>query len=319
VKAALLTDPFRVELIDRTLPPPGRGQARLRIQQCGLCTSEVDLWLGKDEQKLPVAIGHEIAGIVEEIGPEVSDLEVGDRVVAWIREGGFAEAVNVEARHAIRVGSHVDYAAVAEPLACVVNAVELAAPPLGADIVIIGAGYMGTLLQLVSTLKGPRTVTVADVRPDALDRALELGATRTIDTTEESLVEAVQEITEGRGADVTYEVTGVDVGLDLATEVTRMSGKLCIVGYHQGERRAVDLARWNWMAFQIVNAHFRDVDTIMAGMRAGMRLVDGGVLDVSSLVTNVYPLSSIATAFETATAKPVGFVKAVIEPHRSDM
>jgi threonine dehydrogenase-like Zn-dependent dehydrogenase len=124
----------------------------------------------------------------------------------------------------------------------------------------------------------------------------------------------VLEITDGRGADVTYEVTGVNAGLDLATEATRMSGKLCIVGYHQGERRTIDLARWNWMALEIVNAHFRDVETIMAGMRAGMRLVDAGILDVSPLVTNVYPLGSIATAFETATAKPPGFVKAVVEP-----
>jgi L-iditol 2-dehydrogenase len=314
VKAALLTDMFRVELVDRTLPPPGRGQARLRVEQCGLCTSEVDLWLGKDMQKLPTAIGHEVAGIVEELGPEVSSLKVGDRVVAWIHEGGFAEEVNVEARYSIPVASHVGYPAVAEPLACVVNAVELAAPGLGADVVIIGAGYMGTLVQLVSALKGPRTITVADVRRDALDRALQLGATRTVDTTEESLVEVVLEITDGRGADVTYEVTGVNAGLDLATEATRMSGKLCIVGYHQGERRTIDLARWNWMALEIVNAHFRDVETIMAGMRAGMRLVDAGILDVSPLVTNVYPLGSIATAFETATAKPPGFVKAVVEP-----
>ena len=96
-----------------------------------------------------------------------------------------------------------------------------------------------------------------------------------------------------------------------------MSGKLCIVGYHQGEPRTVDLARWNWMAFKIVNAHFRSVDTIMAGMRTGMRLVDAGVLDASPLMTNVYPLTAIASAFEIAIEKPQGFVKAVIEPNGS--
>jgi L-iditol 2-dehydrogenase len=315
MKAALLTDPFRVELVDRTLPQPGTGQARVRVQQCGLCTSEVDLWLGNDPGKLPAAIGHEIAGVIEELGPGVTDLNVGDRVVAWIHEGGFAEAVNVETRHCIRVGRELPYPAVAEPLACVVNAVELAAPSLGEDVVIIGAGFMGSLLQLVTTLKGPRTLTVADVRQGALERALKRGATRVVNTREESLRDVVNELTDGRGADVTYEVTGINAGLDLATEVTRMSGKLCIVGYHQGEPRTVDLARWNWMAFQIVNAHFRSIDTIMNGMRAGMQLVDAGILDVAELVTNVYPLSAIATAFETATSKPDGFMKAVIEPN----
>jgi len=95
-----------------------------------------------------------------------------------------------------------------------------------------------------------------------------------------------------------------------------MSGKLCIVGYHQGGTRTIPLAHWNWMAFEIVNAHFREVDTIMRGMRAGMRLVNAGVLDVSSLVTGTYPLGRIAEAFEVATAKPNGFVKAIVEPGR---
>jgi threonine dehydrogenase-like Zn-dependent dehydrogenase len=94
-----------------------------------------------------------------------------------------------------------------------------------------------------------------------------------------------------------------------------MSGKLCIVGYHQGEPRSVDLARWNWMAFQILNAHFRSIDTIMTGMRAGMRLLDAGAFDVAPLVSNIYPLAAITDAFETAAAKPPGFVKAVVEPN----
>jgi L-iditol 2-dehydrogenase len=317
MKAALLTAPFHVELVESSLPAPGEGQARVRVQQCGLCTSEIDLWLGKDPQKLPAAIGHEIAGIVEELGPEVTTVKVGDRVVAWIHEGGFAEESIVEARHCIPVGSHLAYPAVAEPLGCVVNAVELASPLLADDVVIIGAGYMGNLLQLVSTLKGSRTITVADVRPDALERASQLGATHVVNTESESLADVVREMTDGQGADITYEVTGVNPGLDLATDVTRMSGKLCIVGYHQGEPRTVDLARWNWMAFKIVNAHFRSIDTIMAGMRTGMRLVDAGVLDVAPLMTNIYPLTAIASAFEIAIEKPQGFVKAVIEPNGS--
>jgi threonine dehydrogenase-like Zn-dependent dehydrogenase len=317
MKAALLMAPFQVELVERTLAAPSAGQVRVRVQQCGLCTSEIDLWLGKDPRKLPAAIGHEIAGIVEELGPEVTSLAVGNRVVAWIHEGGFAEALNVEARYCIPVSPHLAYPAVAEPLACVVNAVELASPALADDVVIIGAGYMGNLLQLVSTLKGSRTITVADVRPDALERASQLGATRVVNTESESLSDVVREMTDGRGADLTYEVTGVNPGLDLASDVTRMSGKLCIVGYHQGESRTVDLARWNWMAFTIVNAHFRSIDTIMAGMRTGMRLVNDGILDVAPLMSSVYPLSAIATAFETATEKPQGFVKAVIEPNRN--
>ena len=251
MKAALLTEPFRIALVDRELAPLGPQQVRLRVDQCGICTSELDLWTGKAVEQLPAAIGHEVAGIVEEVGADVTTLRAGDRVAAWVEGGGFAEAAVVEERFCIPVAAGVTYAAVAEPLACIVNSVELAAPALADDIVIIGAGYMGNLLQLVSALKGPRTVTVADIRPDALERARSLGATRVVDTARESLADAVREVTDGRGADVTYEVTGTGPGLALAGEVTRMSGKLCIVGYHQGGERSIPLATWNWMAFEL--------------------------------------------------------------------
>ena len=316
-KQAILTAPQQIELFERPLVPPAAGEVRIRVEQCGLCASEVDMWTGKAPDELPAAIGHEVAGVVEEAG-EGATLQPGDSVVAWVEPaGGFAEHVVVAERWCIPVSPGLAYPAVAEPLACIVNAVELAAPALADDIVIVGAGFMGNLIQLVGALKGPRSVTVADVRADALAHAAELGATRVVNTRAESLADVVAEVTDGRGADVTYEVTGVQAGLDLAGEVTRMSGKLCIVGYHQDGTRAIPLGRWNWMAFELLNAHFRDPEHVMRGMRAGMRLVETGALDVAPLVTHTYPLAGVADAFETAAAKPEGFVKAVVEPGRS--
>ncbi len=64
----------------------------------------------------------------------------------------------------------------------------------------------------------------------------------------------------------------------LLGDVTRMSGKVVIVGFHQGGMREIPLAYWNWMAFQIYNAHFREVSTILRGMRIGMRLLTSGRL-----------------------------------------
>jgi L-iditol 2-dehydrogenase len=314
MRAALLTQPFQIDIVDRELPSVSGRMVRVRVLQCGVCTSELDMWSGRGTEQLPVALGHEVAGVVEEIGEDVGTVKVADRVAVWVQGGGFAEEVVVDERYCVPVADGVAYPAVAEPLACVVNAVELASPALADDVVIIGAGYMGNLLQMVTALKGPRTITVADVREDALARAAELGATRVVDTSTESLPRVVEEITDGRGADVTYEVTGIERGLVLAGEVTRMSGKLCIVGYHQGGTRSIPLADWNWMAFDLVNAHFRDIDTIMRGMRTGMRLVNAGRLDAARLVTGSFSLDEVGRAFETAAAKPDGFVKAVVEP-----
>lgn len=317
MRSALMTAPRTIGWRELALPEPGPDGVLVRIEQSGVCASELGLWTGKEPDDLPAEIGHEIAGVVEAVGEEVTSVAAGDSVVVWVADGGgFAERMLAPERHCIRVAPGLAYPAVAEPLACVVGAVELAAPALGDDVVIVGAGFMGNLLQLVSRLKGPRSITVADVRPDALARAAELGATRVVDTRTESLTDAVREVTDGRGADVGYEAIGVQAGLDMIGAATRMEGKLCVVGYHQGGTRAIPLAHWNYMAFRLVNGHFRDPATIVANMRAGMRLVETGALDIAPLMTDVLPLDGVAEAFRRAEEKPDGFVKAVVEPGR---
>ncbi|MDX3224954.1 zinc-binding dehydrogenase [Streptomyces sp. ME19-01-6] len=311
----LLTGPGRVEARQSLLEPVRTGRALIRVIQCGLCASEIDQWLGRSG-RYPVEIGHEVAGVVEDIAPdqEGGPLSVGDHVVSWVPGGGFTEFMVIETRHAIPVRPGIVFPAVAEPLACCVNAVELAAPRAGADVVIIGTGFMSLLIQRLSILKGARSVIVAGRRPAALARCAEQGATRVVDLRTESLADVVAADTEGGGADVTYEATGAQDALTLAGQATRTSGTIAIVGYHQGEPRTVDLAHWNEQAFRIANAHFRDLPTILEGMRTAIALVDSGRLDPSDLLTHRYPLHEISAAFRDAVRRPDGFIKAVIEP-----
>ncbi|HWC32846.1 MAG TPA: L-iditol 2-dehydrogenase, partial [Actinomycetota bacterium] len=81
-----------------------------------------------------------------------------------------------------------------------------------------------------------------------------------------------------------------------------------------GPPRTLRLGDWNWMAYRIVNAHFREVATIMRGMRIGMRLLASGRLSMDGLVTHRFSLEAIDEAFRTAIDKPPGFVKATVEP-----
>jgi threonine dehydrogenase-like Zn-dependent dehydrogenase len=111
---------------------------------------------------------------------------------------------------------------------------------------------------------------------------------------------------------VSFEVTGVQPALTSLGDVTRMSGKVAIVGYHQGGTRELPLGTWNYMAFQIVNAHFREVSTILDGMRVGMRLLTSGRLSLDDLVTHRFGLDDVSRAFQTAVEKPAGFVKATV-------
>lgn len=310
MRIAVLRGPEAFEIEEAPVPEVRSDEVLVRVVVSGVCASELEPWVDGPEE--PRHLGHEVSGVVESVGADVVSLAVGDRVGVWVTERGFAEYVAVRAAYCFPAGDGPLELALAEPLACSVNAVELADPRLGDDVVVIGAGFMGNLVQMLTALRGPRQLIVADTRPDALDRAARLGATRVVDVTQESLPDVVRSLTDGRGADLTFECTGTQPALTTAGDTTRMSGKVAIVGFHQGASREIPLAYWNWMAFSILNGHFRDVDVIMRGMDVGMRLVSSGVLSLADLVTHRFPLERINDAFATLRDKPDGFVKAVI-------
>ena len=294
------------------MPEVGPGELLVRVTHCGVCTSELDVWEGKaGDAGFPRHPGHEVSGVVERAGAGGARFRLGDPVTVFTGRG-FAEYVAVPESRAFHAGDVPLEQALGEPLACAVNAVELARVSLADDVVIIGAGFMGSLVQKLVSLRGPRRLIIADTRPDALERALGMGATHVVNVREESLPERVRELTEGRGADVSFEATGAQGPLVLLGDVTRQSGKLVIVGYHQGGTREIPLAKWNYEAFQILNAHFREEATILRGMSIGMRLLTSGRLSLDGLVTHRFPLSETQRAFQTAHEKPEGFVKATV-------
>jgi L-iditol 2-dehydrogenase len=315
MRVAFLPEPGRFELLDEPAPKPGRDEVRLRVAVCGVCASELDMWRGTtDPAMFPRYPGHEVSGIVEEVGEVVDTLQEGDPVAAWVTERGFADQIVVRAEHCVPVGSVPLELALAEPLACAVNAIELTGPSLADDILIVGAGYMGLLLLQLAAQQGPRSLIVADIRDEALERAQSFGATHIVNVKTDSAVDLVAGLTDDRGVDVSIEATGTQAALSMLEGLTRMSGTVTIAGYHQGGQRSIDLATWNWKAFRIVNAHFRDVGLIMNGMRAAGRLLASKRITMEPLVTHRFPLERIAEAFDIAVERPEGFVKAVVTP-----
>jgi L-iditol 2-dehydrogenase len=315
MRAAILEQPGSFKIVEESVPEIADDEVLVRVAACGVCASELDIFAGlSGHATYPWRPGHEVSGTVEQVGSEVAGVAPGAKVAAWVTERGYGEYVVVKPAYLFDAGQIPLELALGEPLACAVNAVELAAPCLGDDVAIIGAGFMGHLVHKLVELKGPGRVFVADARTDALKRAESFGATRVVDITRESFADVVMEATDGVGADVTFEVTGVQAALESIGGFTRMSGTVAIVGYHQGAPRSIPLGQWNWMAYRLVNAHFRDVDTILAGMRAGMRLLTAGRLVMDDLVTHRFSLEQIDDAFRAATEKPEGFVKATVLP-----
>jgi 2-desacetyl-2-hydroxyethyl bacteriochlorophyllide A dehydrogenase len=312
VRIAALTGPGSFEIRDAPVPEIRPDEVLVQVAACGVCASELDTWKGIGSTDYPLYLGHEVSGTVVKAGDEAEPLSEGDAVGVWVTTGGFGEYVAVRAEYCRPAGDVRLDTALAEPLACAANAVERADVRLGDDVVIVGAGFMGNLVQQLAGLRGARQLIVADTRPDVLARASALGATTVVDVTRDRLADVVHEITGGVGADVTFECTGTQSALSTLGDVTRMSGKVVLVGFHQGEPRRVPLAEWNWKAFDIVNAHFREVSTIMRGMTIGMRLLAAGAIDLEPLVTHRFELSEIGQAFQTAVDKPDGFVKATV-------
>jgi threonine dehydrogenase-like Zn-dependent dehydrogenase len=312
VRIAALRAPETLAIEEVEQPEPAPEEVLVRVVGSGVCASELEAWLRgppPGEVRYP---GHEVSGVVVRIGSEVTGISVGDRVGVWVTERGFADYVAVRAAYCFPVGDGPLTDALAEPIACAVNAVEAADVRLGDDVVVIGAGFMGNLVHRLVSLRGVRQLVVADARADALDRAAAIGASRVVDVTRESLPDVVRSLTDGRGADITFECTGAQGGLSVCGDTTRMSGAIAIVGFHQGAAREIPLAQWNWMAFRIVNAHFRDVGVIMRGMSVGTRLLASGALSMDGLVTHRFPLDRIGEAFAALRDRPPGFAKAVI-------
>lgn len=313
MKIAVLTGPKEFQFEEQNLPELLPDEVLVQVAACGVCTSELDMWEGRAGGHMyPRYPGHEVSGVVADVGKDVQALAPGDRVAVWAPGRGFAEYAVVKSKYCFPAGDLPLDLALAEPLACAVNTVEQANISLSDDVVIIGAGFMGNLVQKLVAMQGPRRLIVADTRADALARALQLGATHVVNVTKESLPEVVKSLTDGQGADVSFEVVGAQAPLNLLGDVTRMSGKVVLVGFHQGEPRQIPLGYWNWMAFQILNAHFREEATILRGMRIGMRLLTSGRLSLEDLVTHRFGLHEINQAFLVAHEKPEGFIKSTI-------
>src|SRR5215207_6791777 len=213
MKISVLRAPREFAIEESPIPEVAPGEVLIRVTACGVSNSDMEAFLGGEGQTYPRFLGHEVSGVVEAIGAEVRQFSPGDQVAAWVLGRGYAEYVAVKAEYVLPAGAVPLDEALAEPLACAVNAVELANIALGDDVVIIGAGFMGALVQKLVALQGVRHLIVADTRPDALEQAKRAGATHRVNVNDESLPEVVKQLTDGRGADVSFEVTGAQAPL----------------------------------------------------------------------------------------------------------
>ena len=249
-----------VEEVER--PRPGPRDVLIDVAAAGVCGTEQHFLDGLlTPARTPITLGHEVAGVVAEVGDAVEGVTVGDRVavhylhachecrwcrtgddhlcdsplgfLAFVTDGGFAEQLVVPASAAVPVPDGLDLSAAAA-LCCsgttALHAVDMAGVRPGATAVVYGTGGVGLALVQVLREAGARPIAVAR-NADRLRLARELGAEVTVQADAEDVVAAIRQATGGAGADVVFELVGTAETSAAALAVLGKRGTLVYVGY----------------------------------------------------------------------------------------
>ncbi len=313
--AGVISAPGQAALQTLDAPTPRPGQVLLRLEGSGVCASSLPLWEGREwftYPQPPGAPGHEGWGRVAALGQGVTGLEVGDRVAA-LTYRAHAEYDVAEAKAVVRLpDSLADQPVLGEPLGCATNIFQRSDIRAGQTVAIIGIGFLGALLTQLATHAGARVIALSR-RGFSLEFARAASAGHTLPLDDHwKIIERVKALTDGRFCERVIECTGLQWPLDLAGELTAERGRLVIAGYHQDGLRQVNLQLWNWRGIDVINAHERDPQAYVDGMKRAVELMTAGVLDPTPLYTHRLPLDRLGEALELTRTRPDGFMKALV-------
>ncbi|RDW78631.1 2,3-butanediol dehydrogenase [Aspergillus mulundensis] len=238
---------IRIDQIDE--PVCGEGQVKIRPAFVGICGSDLHEYLSGPivipttphaltGAQLPVTLGHEFSGTIEEVGQGVTGLKVGDRVAVrpnlsdgTCNSGGLSDHVSVPAKHAIVLPESVplDLGALIEPLTVAWHAVARSPHGTAQTALVVGGGPIGLAVVQVLKARGLQTVIVAEVSSHRREYALTLGATHVFNPLTDDVVKEVRALTNDAGADISFECSGVQAGFDTAMNGIRVRGTTTIV------------------------------------------------------------------------------------------
>ena len=315
MRAARLTGPGRLEMVDAPLAEPQAGEVRVRLEGCGVCASNVEPWEGQPWSSYPGepgGLGHEGWGVIDAVGPDVAGLVPGDRV-ATLSGRSFAEYDVAPASAVVKLPAALAAQPFpGEPLGCAFNIFRRSDIRPGQTVAIIGIGFLGAVLTRLVSEAGGRVIAISR-RASSLELARHYGAAETVAMDDHwRIIEAVKAITGEELCPRVIECVGKQWPLDLAGELVGFGGKLVVAGYHQDGPRQVAMQMWNWKGIDVVNAHERDPAVVLQGLREAIEAVASGRLDPAPLYTHRYPLERLEEALAATRDKPDGFVKALV-------
>jgi 2-desacetyl-2-hydroxyethyl bacteriochlorophyllide A dehydrogenase len=307
---------------------PASGEVAVRIAFCGICGTDMHVYHGNMDARVGHnrIVGHEMSGVVAGIGDEVEGFTLGQKVVVrpldhcgdcpacnaghthichklkflgLDTDGAMQEIWCVPAHtlHHLPDALRLDHAALIEPVAVACHDVRLSALKAGEDVVVIGGGPIGVLVAMVARDTGGK-VTISEVNPNRIEIAHKLGFD-TVNPAEQDLAQAINEKTAGKGADVVFEVSGTQKGVDAMTEIAATRARIVMVAIH-AQKPQIDLFQFFWRELQLLGARVYEA----ADYDKAIDIITSGGVDADTIITDVSPLSDIQAAFEGLDSSP---------------
>lgn len=318
---------FTIKTIEKQLLQ--KGEVRLKMAYVGVCGTDVHIYHGKMDARVkpPQIIGHEVSGVIEEVGEGVTDWEIGENVtvrplnpgaempadngyrhigqnlkfIGIDSAGGMQQYWNVPSftLHKLPENLSLQLGAMIEPLAVACHDVRLGEVTEGENAIVIGGGPIGLLVALVARQKGAN-VLISEVNKNRIDFIQSLGF-QTVNPIEQDLVKTVEEFTNGAMADVVFEVSGVQAGVTAMTQLPKVRGRIVMVAIHS-EPKAVDLFRFFWREIKLIGARVYEPEDF----DEAITLAASGTLPLDKMITQVSPLADAKKVFETIDQNPAG-------------
>lgn len=322
-------------LTEAERPEPGHNDLLIRIRKTAICGTDMHIFHWDDwaQQTIPVpmVVGHEYVGVVEDMGSEVRGFAVGDRVsgeghitcghcrncragrrhlcrntigVGVNRPGAFAEYLVIPAFNAFKIPDNIsdDLASIFDPFGNAVHT-ALTYDLVGEDVLITGAGPIGIMAAAVARHAGARHVVITDVNDYRLDLAQRMGATRAVNVSEQSLSEVMSELGMTEGFDVGMEMSGVPSAFEQMLATMNHGGSLALLGIPPGSM-AID---WNQVIFKgltLKGIYGREMFETWYKMAS---LLQSG-LDLSPIITHRFSVDDFQQGFDIMASGQSGKV-----------
>lgn len=329
MKASVYTGNKNFDIIEREMEAPQAGEVRVKVAYCGVCGTDVHIYHGMMDKRvnIPETIGHEMSGIIDAVGEGVEEFKVGDKItvrpldnrleeasdkgfghiakklkfIGIDSPGAFQEYWNVPAftLHKLQQETDLKLAALIEPLSVACHDVRRGRTQAGETAVVSGGGPIGLLVAMVAKEKGANVI-ISEVNPTRVKMAQEMGFD-VVNPIETNLVEYVEKKTDGRLADVVFEVAGVQASLDVTTEVAGIRGRIVMVAIY-GEPKPINLFKYFWKELELIGARVYEGEDY----EESIRLITENKLPFERLITAEQPLDKIQDLFEQIDSNPEG-------------